>query len=66
MKEKEEKKNKEKNTKVSSIKWFFTVFILTFVLSSIFSYISTNGINNLNVGPAIVILIVVILVGVLE
>ena len=38
---------------------------MTFVLSSIFSYISTNGINNLNVGPAIVILIVVILVGVL-
>lgn len=65
MKEKEERKNKVKDGKAESIKWFLIVFVLTFILSSMFSYISTNGINNLKVGPAIVILVVVILVGVL-
>ena len=45
-------------------KWFIEVFILTFVLSICFSYISTNGITNLNLFFSILILIFVILVGI--
>lgn len=57
------KKNetKDKNT----LKWFVEVSILTFILSLLFSYISTNGVSNLNLVAAIIILILVILVGIL-
>ena len=48
----------------SEIVWFIKVFIMTFVLSMVFSYISANGVSNLSVIPAIIILIVVILVGI--
>jgi 4-hydroxybenzoate polyprenyltransferase len=49
----------------SNIKWIIEVFILTFVLSICFSYISTNGVNSLPIIPAILILLVVIFVGIL-
>ena len=52
--------NMEKTTK-----WFIQVFIMTFILSVIFSYISTNGVSNLNIIPACAILIIVILIGIL-
>ena len=48
-----------------NLKWFITVFITTFILSITFSYISTNALNNLEMIPAILILIAVILVGIL-
>ena len=47
-----------------SLRWFIIIFITTFVLSITFSYISTNALNSLEVLPAIVILIAVILVGI--
>lgn len=47
-----------------SLKWFVTIFITTFILSITFSYVSTNALNGLEVLPAIVILIAVILVGI--
>lgn len=50
--------------KKDSLRWFVTIFITTFILSITFSYISTNALNNLKVVPAILILIVVILVGI--
>ncbi len=50
--------------KKDAIKWFITIFITTFILSITFSYISTNALNNLELVPAIVILIAVILVGI--
>lgn len=58
---------KEKNNKKDSsqVKWFITIFITTFVLSILFSFISTTAINGLDLIPAIIILIVVILVGIL-
>ena len=56
--------SKAKNAKNDSIRWFFIVFILTFLLSMFFSYISTTGINSLSLVPAIIILVAVILVGV--
>ena len=44
--------------------WFIEVFILTFILSMIFSYISENGVSNLNLISAIFILILVIAIGI--
>lgn len=49
----------------SNIKWIIEVFILTFVLSICFSYISTNGVNNLPLIPAILILLAVIFLGII-
>lgn len=57
---------KEKETKEhSEWKWFIEVFIMTFILSMIFSYISANGVSNLSLIPAILILILVIGIGIL-
>ena len=57
---------KEKNDKKDSsqVRWFITIFITTFILSILFSFISTTAINGLDIIPAIIILIVVILVGI--
>ena len=48
----------------SRIKWVIESFILTFILSGVISYISANGVSNLNIVWAIIILVLVILVGV--
>lgn len=55
MKEKKEKKNNE------NVKWFIQVFIITFMLSLFFSYISTVALNDIQVLPAILILLLVIM-----
>ena len=57
-----EKNQKEENT--GATKWFIQVFTMTFILSVIFSYVSTNGVANLSIVPACVILIVVISIGI--
>lgn len=49
----------------SEIKWFIQVFIVTFILSMFFSYISANGVSNLSLIPAILILILVVLLGII-
>ena len=46
----------KKEEKHSKIKWFIKVFITTFILSICFSYISTNGVTNLNLISSIIIL----------
>lgn len=56
-------KNKEKDH--SKIKWLIEVFIITFILSICFSYISTYGVSNLNLISSIIILIVVIAIGII-
>lgn len=53
--------NKGENT---NIKWFIQVFLMTFILSIIFSYISTNGVANLNLFSAILILVIVVFLGI--
>ena len=58
------KENKEKKSN-ENIKWFIEVFIITFILSLFFSYISTTAINDIPMVPAIVILFAVILVGII-
>ena len=50
--------------KDSNTKWIIEAFIITFILSGIISYISQNGIANLNVIPAIIILIIVVFLGI--
>lgn len=60
----ENKDNKKNKKEHSDIKWFIQVFIMTFILSMIFSYISANGVSNLNLVSAIIILILVIGMGI--
>lgn len=58
------KKNKD-TKRNQEFKWFIEVFVMTFILSIFFSYISTNGVSNLSLIPAILILIAVIGVGII-
>ena len=44
------KKNNKKDD--SQVKWFITIFIATFILSILFSFISTTAITGLSVIPA--------------
>ncbi len=62
MNSKQEEKERTKGH--SDIKWFIQIFITTFVLSIIFSYISANGVSNLSLLPAILILLFVIVMGI--
>lgn len=59
-------KNAKTNKKASNsnVKWLITVFVITFVLSIIFSFLSTNSISTLSIFPAFIILLLVILIGV--
>ena len=61
MKTKQEKTEKTD----SNIKWYIKVIITTFILSILFSYISSNGVANLPIIPAILILILVIAIGII-
>ncbi len=59
------KKNQESKKEHSNIKWIIQSFVMTFILSMIFAYISTNGVSNLNILPALLILVIVVLLGIL-
>lgn len=50
--------------KESNIKWIIESFIITFILSGLISYISSNGVSKLNIVFALIILIIVILIGI--
>lgn len=57
---------KDKSKKSDSkIRWIITVFAMTFILSLFFNYISTGAIANLEIVPAIIILILVIFLGII-
>ena len=58
------KKNQESKKEHSNMKWVIQSFIMTFILSMLFSYISANGVSNLSLIPAILILILVIGIGI--
>ena len=58
------KKDKTKNNN-SDLKWFISIFIITFILSILFSYISTNAISSLELFPATLVLILTIFIGIL-
>lgn len=57
-------KDKSKKTD-SKVRWIVTVFALTFILSLFFNYISTGAIANLEIVPAVIILILVVFLGIL-
>ena len=63
MKEDEKSTNKGKKTD-SHLKWIIEVFIITFISSICFSYISTNGVSKLSIFPAMIILLLVIFAGI--
>ena len=66
MDEIKEKENNKKEKKSKSDKvWFIKVFISTFILSMIFSYVSANGVSRLGLILAILILILVIFIGII-
>ena len=60
MKIKQERKEKTD----SNIKWYIKVIVSTFILSILFSYISSNGVSNLPIVPATLILLLVIFIGI--
>ncbi len=65
MKRKTENKNKDKKSEEPSIlKWFFTITLVTFILSMFFTYISTSSINNISLPLAILLLVFVIFIGI--
>ena len=64
IKQRNRKKEKEKK-KDENIKWFIEVFVMTFILSMLFSYLSTNGVSNLSLVPAMLILVAVIFMGII-
>ncbi|MBR4261261.1 MAG: hypothetical protein IKQ33_04865 [Clostridia bacterium] len=55
---------KENKKESSELKWFTIVFILSFILSIIFSFISTVAISGLDIIPAVLMLFLVILIGI--
>jgi len=55
-------KSKKENSEVG---WFITIFVTTFILSIVFSYISTNAISALELFPATLILIITIFIGII-
>ena len=59
------KNNKESKNEHSNMKWVIQSFIMTFILSMIFAYVSTNGVSNLSLIPALLILILVVFLGIL-
>lgn len=58
-------KNEKAKKENSDLKWFITIFVTTFMLSIVFSYISTNAISSLELFPAMLILLLTIFVGIL-
>lgn len=56
------KKNKKENSEVG---WFITIFVTTFILSIVFSFISTNAISALELFPATLVLIFTIFIGII-
>ena len=55
-------KNKKEQ---SNMKWVVQSFAITFILSLIFAYVSTNGVSNLSLVPAFLILVIVVLAGII-
>lgn len=58
-------KELQKNEEKPKSRWIIQSFAITFTLSLVMSYITTNGMSNLNIFFAILILIAVIFVGIL-
>ena len=53
------------NNKDSYFKWPIEAFLITFILSSLISFISNKGVQKLNIFLSIIILIIVVFIGIL-
>ncbi len=62
--ESEESNNKKDKKQEGNLKWIIQVFIITFISSICFSYISTNGVSKLDIIPAVIILLLVVFAGI--
>ena len=60
-----QKRYRKEKIEDSTLKWFISIFILTFVLSLFFSYVSAESIKDLPIIPAILILLLIISIGVI-
>jgi CBS domain containing-hemolysin-like protein len=58
-----EKSEEKNNKKVNTIRWVIEISIISFILSIIFSYISTTAIDKISIIPAVLILLLVIVIG---
>ena len=56
--------DKKEKKKDGHLKWIVYIFLITFILSIGFSYISTYGVETLEILPALAILILVIIIGI--
>ena len=61
MKKEKQKENKKDS---SELRWFGIVFVISFILSIIFSFISTSAISGLDIIPAVLILFLVVFIGI--
>ena len=58
--------SKDKETKNNTaLRWVIAAFVLTFILSLGFSFISNIAINGLDIIPAILVLVLVIVIGII-
>ena len=64
IKEKKARKFKKEKVEDSTLKWLVSIFVLTFVLSLFFSYVSAKSITDLPLIAAALILMLVIFIGI--
>lgn len=59
-----EKKDSKVEESKKQKRWLINIFIITFILSALFNSLSTELVENLNMGVSVIVLIFVILVGI--
>lgn len=62
---KEEIEKNDRNNSKSNKGWIFSVFVITFFMSLVFSIVSTSVIEKLSIASAIVFLVIVVFIGIL-
>ncbi len=59
-----QKRYKKVKSEESTLKWLISIFVLTFISSLFFSYISSESIKDLPILVAILVLVIVIFIGI--
>lgn len=62
---KNKKERKKNNKKENKNRWIYYIFLITFVLSIVFSSVSNLMVDNLNIVVATILLVVIIAIGIL-
>lgn len=58
------RKNKKKPRKSSALRWIVTIFFVTILLSSLFSFLSTTILDGVGVAVAFAVLLIIVLIGI--